>query len=186
MNVVNFVDIRDTAIDQIKAAFLENKKLYIAAHPGRFNEAEIKRLANRTPAILTSFLSYTDEERAVHLVSWVLYRADNKDRLYDGALQIVSAIIPVIRTIDAGWSIGGGEAIEAECLYSGSLDQINITLWGVRWDWKIQDTVFSGGEGGIRLPGDLEYFEGYDATHRVGGDAVKDRINLEVTNASTA
>ena len=48
MNVVNFVDIRDTAIDQIKAAFLENKKLYIAAHPGRFNEAEIKRLANRT------------------------------------------------------------------------------------------------------------------------------------------
>jgi phage gp37-like protein len=91
VSIITFVDIRNEAVDQIKAAFSENKKLHIAAHPGQFNEAEIKRLASQTPAILTSFMRYADDDRAVHLVSWVLYRADNKDRLYDGALKIVSA-----------------------------------------------------------------------------------------------
>ena len=185
MSIKTFVDIRNEAVDQIKAAFSANKKLHIAAHPGQFNEAEIKRLTNQTPAILTSFMRYADDERAVHLVSWVLYRADSKDRLYDGALKIVSALIPVIRNIDAEWSVGGGEDIDAECLYSGSLDQINITLWGVRWKWNIEHTVFSGGEGGVLLPDDLEYFEGYDAEHRIGSAAVNDNVHLEVHNANT-
>jgi hypothetical protein len=178
MSILNFVGIRDTAIDQIKAAFAENKKLFIGTHPGQFNEAEIKRLANRTPAVLTSLMRYSDEDHTLRFVSWVLYRAGNTDILYDGALKIVSAIIPVIRNIDAEWSIGGGDDIEAECLYSGSLDQINITLWGVRWNWKIQESVLLDGEGGILLPDDLEYFEGYDAAHLVGTQSALDTIDL--------
>jgi hypothetical protein len=184
MSVITFVDIRDAAINQIKAPFSENKKLFVAAHPGRFNEAEVKRLASQTPAILTSFMSYTDEDHTIHFVSWVLYRAGSKDLLYDGALKLVSALIPVIRNIDADWSIAGGRNVEAECLYSGSLDQINITLWGVKWDWEIRDTVFEGGQGGIPLD-DLDYFEGYDAAHRIGSAAVKDIVHLEVSHANT-
>jgi hypothetical protein len=175
--IIDFVDIRSEAIKQIKAAFAENKKLHIAAHPGLFNEAEIKRLANQTPAILTSFLRYSDKDNTVGFVSWVLYRADSKDRLYDGALKIVSALIPVLRGIDADWSIGGGDGIDAECLYSGALDQINVTLWGVRWDWPIRATVFDDGSGGVRLD-DLDYFEGYDAAHHIGDAAVKDNVQL--------
>jgi hypothetical protein len=185
MKVINFVDIRDTAIAQIKAAFSANPKIGIAAHPGRFNETEIKRLANQTPAILTSFMRYSDEDRAIRFISWVLYRAGSADRLYNGALQMVSALIPVIRNIDAEWSIGGGQDIEAECLYSGSLDQMNVTLWGVKWDWEIRDTVFEEGDGGILLPEDLDYFEGYDATHRIGGAAVYDNVHLEVSHGNT-
>jgi hypothetical protein len=185
--IITFVDIRNEAIKQIKTAFAENKKLHIAPHPGLFNEAEIKRLANQTPAILTSFLRFTDEEGiagTISLVSWVLYRADSKDRLYDGALKIVSALVPVIREIDADWSIGGGQDIDAECLYSGALDQINVTLWGVRWNWKIRGTVFDEGEGGIRLD-DLDYFEGYDATHQIDNAVAHDIVNLEVEHADT-
>ena len=185
MSVKTFVDIRNRAVDQIKAVFSANKKLHIAAHPGQFNETEIKRLANQTPAILTSFMRYSDEDHTVHLVSWVLHRADSKDRLYDGALKIVSALIPVIRDIDADWSIDGGKNIEAECLYSGTLDQINVTLWGVRWDWEIRGTVFDDTDGGILLPEDLDYFEGYDAAHRIGSAAVNDNVHLEVSNACT-
>jgi len=175
--IIDFVGIRDEAIKQIKAALAKNKKLHITSHPGMFSEAEIKRLANQTPAILTTFMRYSDEENTASFVSWVLYRADSKDRLYDGALKIVSALVPVLRGIDAEWSIGGGKDIEAECLYSAALDQINATLWGVRWDWHIRDTVFDDGEGGVRLD-DLDYFEGYDATHLIGDAAAKDTVHL--------
>jgi hypothetical protein len=177
MSIITFVDIRNEAIEQIKNKFAENKKIHIASHPGMFNEAEIKRLANQTPAILTSFMRYQDEDNKVSFISWVLYRANSKDLLYDGALKIVSALIPVIRDIDTDWSIGGGQDIEAECLYSGSLDQINVTLWGIKWDWEILRTIFDEGEGGIRLD-DLDYFEGYDATHQIGDAVVNDIVHL--------
>jgi hypothetical protein len=179
MKFITLADVRDDAISQIKTAFAENKKLHIAAHPGRFDEAEIKRLANQTPAVLTSFMRYTDENHTVDFVSWVLYRADGKDRLYDGALKIVSALIPVIGNLDAEWSIGSGKNIEAECLYSGSLDQINITLWGIRWKWHISELMSDNSKGGIAIP-DLEYFEGYEATHNIGNAVAQDNVNLEV------
>jgi hypothetical protein len=184
MKVVTFVDIRDEAIAQIKAAFAKNKKLHIAAHPGQFNEAEIKRLTNQTPAILTSFMRYTGEDHTIEFVSWVLCRADSKDRLYDGALKIVSALVPVLENLDAEWSMGSGKDVEAQCLYSGTLDQINITLWVVKWDWHVQENCLHEGEGGVPIP-DLEYFEGYDAAHNIGDAAAQDNVNLEVKNAST-
>ena len=182
--IVTLADVRDEAIAQIKTAFAGSKRLHITAHPGQFSEAEIKRLANQTPAILTPLLRYTDEDCAIDFANWILYRADSKDRLYGGALKIVSALIPVIRDLDAEWSIGGGGRIDAECLYSGTLDQINAMLWGVRWKWHVQEDCFYDGGGGILLP-DLEYFEGYDAAHVIGNAAAQDIVNLEVANAST-
>jgi len=181
MKTITLVDVRDEAINQIKTAFANNKKMHIAAHPGIFDEKEIRRLATQTPAILTSFMRYTDENHTVEFVSWVLYRADSKDLLYNGALKIVSTLIPVIGNLDAEWSIGEGKNIEVECLYSGSLDQINITLWGVKWKWHIQELTLDDevGESGIMLP-DLEYFEGYDATHNIGSAIAEDKVNLEV------
>jgi len=184
MSIVTFVDIRNEAVRQIKAAFAKNPKLHVAAHPGMFSEAEIKRLSNQTPAVLTSFIRYMDEGSTAGFISWVLYRADSKDRLYDGALKIVSSLIPALRELDAEWSLGGGEGIEAECLYSGTLDQMNVTLWGVKWEWKFRDTVFVDGEGGVLLE-DLDYFEGYEATHQIGSAAAKDNVNLEVQHAHT-
>jgi len=176
---MTLVDIRDEAVSQIKKAFKENAKLHIAAHPGQFNETEIKRLANQTPAVLTTLMRYADEDHDINFVSWILYRADSKDRLYDGALKIVSALIPVIKNLDAEWSMGGGERIEAECLYSGTLDQINVTLWGVRWKWKVQEL-----ENTISFS-DLDYFEGYDAEHNIENASAQDNVNLEVIHACT-
>ena len=184
MKIITLVDVRDEAIDQIKTAFAKNKKLHIAAHPGMFDEKEIRRLATKTPAILTSFIRYTHEDHTVEFASFVLYRADGKDLLYDGALKIVSALVPVIENLDAEWSIGGGKDVAAQSLYSETLDQINITLWGIRWKWHITNLSPYEGEGGILFP-DLEYFEGYDATHNLESAVAKDNVNLEVKNANT-
>jgi hypothetical protein len=182
--VITCLDIRDSAVAQIAGRFAGQPHIHIAAHPGSFNEEEIRRLAQKTPAILTSLIRIGDrdvmDESWCDFVSWVLYRANNRDTLYDGALTIVSALIPGIRNLDAPWSLGGGEEIDAECLYSGSLDKINVTLWGVKWRWRIRGLAQDGTEGGILLPEDLEYFEGYEATHVVGRQQAGDTVNLEV------
>lgn len=178
MSIATFVDMRDAAVEQIKAA-VADPKIQIAAHPGVFNEAEIKRLAQRTPAVLTSFMRYNGEDKTITFVSWVVYRATSKDALYNGALRIVSALIPILEEIDAEWSLGGGQNIEAECLYSGTLDTLNATLWGVKWEWRIRDSVLADGEGGVPLADDLEIFEGYDAETKIGNASAHDIVNLE-------
>ena len=178
MSVATFTMIRDKAVEQIKAAFAAyGGKLHAAAHPGRFDAAEIKRLAVRAPAVLTSFMRYADESRSVDFVSWVMCRADSKDRLYDGALNLVSALVPVIRDLDCDWSVDAPCGIEAECLYSGALDQMNVTLWGVGWSWRIKETALKNGEGGVPLF-DFGDFEGYDAAHRIGDGEAKDSVNI--------
>jgi hypothetical protein len=178
--VITYVDVRDTAVSQIQAAFSTDQHIHSAAHPGTFNEEELRRLAMKTPAILTSLVKIADrdvnDESWCDFVSWVLYRATNKDALYDGALKIVSKLIPVIRTVDAEWSINSGSGIEAECLYTGALDKINITLWAVRWRWQVRGAAL---DGGILLPGDLDWFEGYDATHQVGEQDIHDEVDLK-------
>jgi len=184
--MITYKEIRDSAVDQINARFSADKRIHIAAHPGTFDGEEIRRLATQTPAILTSLIRISDQdvqdETWCDFVSWILYRADNIDRLYDGALKITSSLIPVIRNMDAGWSIGGGTDIQAECLYSGSLDRLNITLWAVRWRWQLRAM---SDDGAIPLPEDLDYFEGYDAAHEVGTQNIQDEVHLEVTNAHT-
>jgi len=183
---VTYKEIRDSAVEQIKERFSADRRIHIAPHPGTFDGEEIRRLATQTPAILTSLIRISDrdvqDESSCDFVSWILYRADNQDRLYDGALTIISSLIPVIRNLDAEWSIGGGTDIQAECLYSGSLDRINITLWAIRWRWQARG--MSGG-GAISLPEDLDYFEGYNATHEVGTQTINDEVHLEVSDAHT-
>jgi hypothetical protein len=160
-----YLAVRDDAVEQIKAGILPlYPKMTVEAHPGLFTEQSVKRDAQRTPAILTSLVKTTDGERnTITFVSWVLYRAGSTDKLYDGALQIVSALIPVLRKADFDLVIKDTN-IEAECLYSGALDAVNITLWAVRWelvlgDYAIKDTG---------SPEDLEYFEGSEGTAAAG------------------
>ena len=180
MNSGAYLDIRNSAVEQIKQK-LAGLSLHIEAHPGTFSEEEIRRLVTRTPAILTALLRITDrdetDESWCDFVSWVLYRASNQDALYDGALGIISALIPVIRGMDAAWSIDGGTGIEASTLYTGSLDKMNVTLWAVRWRWQVRGAGL-GGE--IPIPEGLEYFEGYEAAHVVGENTANDTVNLEV------
>ncbi|MDR1373793.1 MAG: hypothetical protein LBJ24_02355 [Treponema sp.] len=187
--IITYLDVRDSVVAQMKKHFAVQSNIHIAAHPGMFNEEEIRRLATRTPAILTSLVRISerdaDDESFCDFVSWVLYRANNRDTLYDGALKIVSALIPVIQNLDAEWCIDGGRELEAECLYSGSLDKINITLWAIKWRWHLRGAVTEGQEGGILLPDDLDYFEGYDAGTVVDRQEIKDEVHLEVNHGSS-
>lgn len=152
-----FLAIRDAAVEQIKAGILPlYPKMTVEAHPGFFTEQSIKRDAQRTPAILTSLVRAFDGvyNNSVTFVSWVLYRASSEDKLYDGALKIISALIPIIRKADFDLDIKDTKT-EAECLYSGSLDAINITLWAVKWELVLGDHA-------IPERGSLEGLENFD------------------------
>jgi hypothetical protein len=161
----SYLSIRDTAVEQIKAGILPRyPKMTVEAHPGLFTEQSIKRDAQRTPAILTSLVKAADGDRnALTFISWVLYRASSTDKLYDGALKIVSALIPVIRKADFDLVIKDTN-IEAECLYSGTLDAVNLTLWAVKWDLVLGDYAIKD-SGSLE---DLDYFEGSEGTAIVG------------------
>jgi hypothetical protein len=174
----NYLTVRDAAVEQIKAGMQSlYPKMTVEAHPGLFTEQSIKRDAQRTPAILTSLVKAADsiERNSVTFVSWVLYRAGSEDKLYDGALKIVSALIPVIRKADFDLVIKDTN-IEAECLYSGALDAINITLWAVKWELVLGDHAVRG-EG--ESLSDLEQTGGYEGTTVVGTVEINERTNME-------
>jgi hypothetical protein len=173
----DYLTVRDEAVAQIKAGFAHNPEIHVAAHPGYFTEKTIQQAAQRTPAILTSLVKAADGvNNSITFVSWVLYRASGADKLYDGALKIVSALIPVIRKADFDLVIKDTN-IEAECLFSGSLDAINITLWAVKWELVLKDHAVSGADESLA---DLENFEGYDAEAAVDGLTAHDHVTLEV------
>jgi len=171
----NYLTIRDAAVEQIKAGILPlYPKMTVEAHPGLFTEQSIKRDAQRTPAILTSLVKAADGERNnITFVSWVLYRASSEDKLYDGALKIISTLIPVIRNADFDLVIKDTN-IEAECLYSGTLDAINITLWAVKWELVLGERAIKE----VSL-NDLEQFGSYDGTTLVGTEEFNDHTNME-------
>lgn len=180
--VKTYVDVRNEAVSQIKAAFTNSKgkcAAAIEAHPGRFDEAELRRLAQRTPAILTSLMRINRETNTAEFISWVLARAQSKDKLYDNALVIVSALIPVLENLDAEWSVDAPQNIEAECLYTGNLDAMNVTMWAVKWDWRLTMPVLEEGAGGLPVY-ELDWFEGYEAATQVGAQEVNDTVNLEI------
>lgn len=185
MSRYTYLDIRNDAVRIIKEAFQnQNHKISIEAHAGRFTEAEIRRLATRTPAILTSLMSIKDGEGTdnseLHLISWLLVRADNKDKIYDSGLTLTSLLIPVIRSIPDKSEYNATDVtdIEAENLYTGTLDNINISMWAVSWTWKVRATQIP--EGNIALDDELEMFEGADGTLDAGERAVGSIADMEV------
>lgn len=186
MSRYNYLDIRNEAVRLIQGGFPKSKykNLRVAAHAGRFTEAEIRRLANQTPAILTSLMDIKDcegtDNSECRFVSWVLVRASNADKIYDDGLKLVSLLTPVIRNIPNGSVYAGTDVadIEAENLYTGTLDSINISMWAVSWTWKVRATQTPDGD--IALSDDLEIFEGADGTLDIEKRAVGSKADMEV------
>lgn len=115
-----------------------------------------------------------------HFISWVLVRADNKDKIYDAGLKYISLLIPVIRSIPNESEYNGTDVtdVEAENLYTGTLDTINISMWAVSWNWKVRATQIPDGD--IALDDELEMFEGADGTLDVEERAVGSTVDVEV------
>ena len=185
MSRYTYLDIRNEAVRIIRDSFQKQKiKISIEPHAGRFTENEIRRLATKAPAVLTSLMQILDgngtDNAECRFISWVLARADNKDRIYDTALKHISLLIPVIRSIpyNSVYNATDVSDIEAENLYTGTLDSINISMWAVSWTWSVRAAQIP--EGSIALDDELEIFEGADGTLKTGERAVGSITDMEV------
>ena len=186
MSKYSYLDIRNEAVGLIEKNFPKSKykTLKVAAHAGRFTESEIRRLATQSPAILTSLMQINDGEgtdnSACRFVSWVLSRANNADRIYDEGLKLTSLLIPVIRSIPNESKYNGTDVtdIEAENLYTGTLDSINISMWAVSWTWNVRAMQLD--DGTFATDDELEMFEGADGTLDVEERAVGSKADMEV------
>ena len=87
---LTYLDIKNSIVEQIQTAFKSDKRVTVKSHAGNFDEAEVRRLMQSTPAILTSLVEINDEDEAdecyIEFVSWVLYRADNYAGAENGVL----------------------------------------------------------------------------------------------------
>lgn len=186
MSRYSYLDIRNEAVSLVEKNFPKGKyrTLKVAAHAGRFTESEIRQLAQKAPAILTSLMQISDGEGTdnseCRFVSWVLCRANNADKIYDEGLKLTSLLIPVIRSIPNASKYNGTDVtdIEAENLYSGTLDSINISMWAVSWTWNVRATQIP--DGTIATDDELEMFEGADGTLEVEERAVGSKADMEV------
>lgn len=186
MSRYNYLDIRNDAVRLIQDGFpkSKHKNLKVAAHAGRFTEAEIRRLSNQAPAILTSLMQLKDgngnDSSKCHFISWIIVRANNADKIYDDGLKLVSLLTPVIRSIPDGSVYAGTDVtdIEAENLYTGTLDSINISMWAVSWTWDVRAMHLP--DGNFATDDELEIFEGADGTLKTGERAVGSKTDMEV------
>lgn len=183
MSKYTYLDVRNEAVRIIKNSF-QNKKINVEPHAGRFSEAEIRRLVTKAPAILTSLMGFKDgngtDNSEYYFISWVLVRSNNKDKIYDSGLLLTSLLTPVIASIPNSSVYNGTDVtdITGENLYTGTLDNINISMWAVSWTWKARATQLPDGE--IPLDDELEMFEGADGTLDVEERAVGSITNMEV------
>lgn len=186
MSRYGYLDIRNEAVRLIQNGFPKTKykNLKISAHAGRFTESEIRRLATQTPAILTSLMQLKDgdgtDNSECRFISWVLCRANNADRIYDEGLKLASLLIPVIRSMPNSSKYNGTDVtdIEAENLYTGTLDSINISMWAVSWTWNVRAMQIP--DGTFAADDELEMFEGADGTLEVEERAVGSKADMEV------
>ena len=95
-------------------------------------------------------------------------------------LKYTSLLIPVIRSIPNESKYNGTDVtdIDAENLYSGTLDNINISMWAVAWTWNVRATQIP--DGTFATDDELEMFEGADGTLKVEERAVGSKADMEV------
>lgn len=181
--MMTYLKMRDAAVKIIGDKLSKVKpKVFVSSHAGKFTEDDIRRCVQRSPSVLTTIMKIADagdgtDNSECYMTSWVLYRADNRDRLYDGGLLLVSMLIPILKSIDVEGSYEVSD-IDAENLFTGTLDKINVTLWAVSWKWKVRAAVLPEGE--ILFDGELEMFRGADGALLSGEQETIERTEMEV------
>lgn len=181
--MTTYLGIRNEAVEHIKKHFENQKvKLTVEATVSSFDEAELKRMFVKTPAVYISLVSIEDrlknDESYMNFNCFVVVQASQVDKLYDNGLKITGSLIQAIKTLDCGAFGYDTQELNAECIYNGALGNLNACLWAVSFRWKVRSVSAGGENGEILDTTDLEYFDGYDATHEVGKQEVKDKINI--------
>lgn len=175
-----YLDVKRNVIDQIKTHFEKQKvKIEVCGSAGSFDESAARRLFLRTPSVHVALTSISDSAQSdvssVGFVCYIVVSSSQTDRLYDNAILLTGSLMAAVKNLEFGSFGYEANDIKADCLYSGSMEKMNVCLWALDFKAKLRGV---SAEGGISDSLDLENFEGYDATHNVGDEKVNDEVNL--------
>lgn len=126
-------------------------------HGGRFDVAELKRMATQAPGVYLAVLGLPNNQATgdsrrtitVQLTAFVVARDLPKISRDRAALHMVQTLMALIPQNNWGLGPGGGMAyqVTASNLYSGALDKTRSALWGISWrqDITIGEDMWAGG-----------------------------------------
>lgn len=138
-------DLLNAIKTAIKTALPELRRCDV--HGGRFDLAELKRIAIQTPAVLVSLLAAPEtkpketEERDIELSIGLYVVTSDKVSLprHLSVINIVEALLILIPINDWGLKkISEPTDINAQNLYSGDIDKHGITLWAISFKQKVR------------------------------------------------
>lgn len=125
-----------------------------APHPGRFDEAELKRVATRAPALFVSCLGCltvtnpgTEQaDASLALAVYIVTQSVPGLPRDAGARNLAEALVTLVPLERWGLSgCGEAQAVRATNLYSGDVDKLGVALWAVSWQQTLRlgDSVFA-------------------------------------------
>ena len=177
------------SIETVRAAIVEMIDAEIPAlktceaHPGRFDLAEIKRVAANAPAVFIAALatgqhdnSTGDVQAPVSFAAFIVTK-EKPDKTRDSqVLEIVNALL--VLTTDNSWGsadvVENPVSIRSQNMYSASIDKQGIAMWAITWQQKIilgNATNVSALDDFLRATGAAENAD--------GGILIETTINLE-------
>lgn len=111
-------------------------------HGGRFDLAELKRIAGRAPAIYLSVLGNPglddpgtgERDVALSLAAFVVTTDRRGLPRFEAAINLVESLLTHIP--DNRWGqegTFGAQQVTSRNFYNGSIDKHGVALWGVTW-----------------------------------------------------
>ena len=115
-------------------------------HGGRFDLAELRRWANRSPCVLSACLGVqgvdleggTQPVANARWAAYVITRGDHIEKRDAQAVAIVETVLATVPGNDWGETdTHNPKSIRADNLYNSALDKVGIALWAVTWDQRL-------------------------------------------------
>ena len=153
--------LRQAVVDGLGASLpqLAGKTVKVEPHAGRFDAAELKRISAQAPAVFVAVLGLADlsescgEVSATCQILAIVVCKDalglSRDLAALGMMEALAKIVP-----DNDW--GGAakkapEDIRCDNLFSATLDQAGVAMWGASWRQRaiVATTGVTGSEEGL-------------------------------------
>lgn len=140
---------------------LAGKTVKVDSHAGRFDAAELKRISAQAPAVFVAVIGLADmtescgEVSATCQVLAIVVCKDAPSLPRDlAALGMMEALAKIVPGNDwNGAAEKAPEDIRCDNLFSATLDQAGVAMWGVAWRQRatVARTGVTGSEEGLDL-----------------------------------
>lgn len=183
---MSLVKLRQAVVDEFAARLptLAGKAVKVQPHAGRFDAAELLRVATQAPAVLVGVLALADISETCAEVSCtcqvvaIVVCKDAPGLPRDvAALALVQELAKIVP--GNCWGTAGEQApesIRADNLFSASVDKAGVAMWGVAWRQRAVVASTSGAESEDGLAWFLECH--VETAQAQGAPVAVDDINL--------